>query len=52
MNIIRENSKLLDESISLQCQQFHQNNLKTGNYGTLIKVLCKLATEIIEMSDK
>lgn len=49
---LRENSKLLDESVSLHCQQFHQNNLKSGNYGSLIRVFCRRATETREMSDK
>lgn len=47
----KENSKLLDENVALKCQKFHQNNLKSGNYGTLINVFCRLSMEIKEMSD-
>jgi len=47
----KTNSKLLDESIALHCQKFHQNNLKSGNYATLIRVFCRRAAETRKMSD-
>jgi len=31
---------------------FHQNNLKSGNYGSMIRVFCRLSGEARKMSDK
>lgn len=51
LTFTKENSKILDEGVSLECQKFHQNNPKSGNYGALIRVFCKLSSETQEMSD-
>ncbi|RMZ94589.1 dymeclin isoform X1 [Brachionus plicatilis] len=49
--LTKESSKKLDESIALSCQKFHQNNPKSGNYSSLIRVFSRRSNETRRMID-
>jgi hypothetical protein len=37
--------------VALDCQRLHQNNPKSGNFASLVRVFCKLATQVQHMTD-
>ncbi|XP_023168308.1 dymeclin [Drosophila hydei] len=53
--VIPENSQdqlSLDSRLETLCQSFIGNNLKTGNFGSLITVFLEKATELLSLSDQ